>query len=97
MAIGLAKNLGPLLFERKETWLFKRKHIVQAKEFYDKEGGGAIIFARFLPIVRTFAPIVAGVVKMEYKKFMLFNIIGCIAWVIKYGFTRVFIGCKCLG
>jgi membrane-associated protein len=55
---------------------------VQAKEFYDKRGGTAIIFARFLPIVRTFAPIVAGVVKMDFKRFMLFNIIGCIAWVV---------------
>jgi len=76
------KKSGPLLFERRETWLFKRKHIIQAKEFYDKKGGAAIIFARFLPIVRTFAPIVAGVVKMEFKKFMFYNIIGCIAWVV---------------
>ena len=76
------KKSGPLLFERRETWLFKRKHIIQAKEFYDKKGGTAIIFARFLPIVRTFAPIVAGVVKMDYKKFMFFNIIGSVAWVI---------------
>jgi membrane-associated protein len=76
------KKSGPLLFERKDTWLFKRKYIGQAKDFYDKRGGQAIIFARFLPIVRTFAPIVAGVVKMEYKKFVLFNIIGCLVWVI---------------
>ncbi len=76
------KKSGPLLFERKETVLFKRKHLVQAKEFYDKKGGGAIVFARFLPIVRTFAPIVAGVVKMDYKKFMFFNIVGCVAWVV---------------
>lgn len=76
------RKSGPLLFERRDTWLFKRKHIVQAKEFYDKKGGGAIIFARFLPIVRTFAPIVAGVVRMDRKKFIFFNIIGCLAWVI---------------
>lgn len=76
------KKSGPLLFERKDTWLFKRKYIVQAKEFYDKKGGGAIVLARFLPIVRTFAPIVAGVVKMDFKKFVFFNIIGCIAWVV---------------
>lgn len=76
------KKSGPLLFERRETWLFKRKHIIQAKEFYDKKGGTAIIFARFLPIVRTFAPIVAGVVKMDYKKFMFFNVVGSVAWVI---------------
>jgi membrane-associated protein len=76
------KKSGPLLFERKDTWLFKRKYIVQAKEFYDKRGGTAIIVARFLPIVRTFAPIVAGVVHMNFKKFVFFNIIGCLIWVI---------------
>ncbi len=76
------KKSGPLIFERRDTWLFKRKHIVQAKDFYDRRGGSAIIFARFLPIVRTFAPIVAGVVKMDYRKFLFFNVIGCIAWVI---------------
>jgi membrane-associated protein len=55
---------------------------VHAKEFYDKKGGGAIILARFLPIIRTFAPIVAGVVKMEPKKFTFYNIVGCILWVV---------------
>lgn len=76
------KKSGPLLFERRDTWLFKRKYIIQAKEFYDKKGGAAIIIARFLPIVRTFAPIVAGVVHMDFKKFVFYNIIGCLAWVI---------------
>lgn len=76
------KKSGPLLFERRDTWLFKRKYIIQAKEFYDKKGGAAIIIARFLPIVRTFAPIVAGVVHMDFKKFVVYNIIGCLAWVI---------------
>ena len=76
------KKSGPLLFERKETWLFKRKHLINAKEFYEEKGGGAIIFARFLPIVRTFAPIIAGVVGMDYKKFLLYNVLGAIAWVV---------------
>jgi membrane-associated protein len=75
------KKSGPLLFERKETWLFKRKHLQNAHDFYDKRGGTAIIVARFLPIVRTFAPIVAGVVHMDYKKFVLFNIIGAVGWI----------------
>ena len=75
------RKSGPFLFERKDTFLFKKKHLFQAKEFYEKHGGQAIVFARFLPIVRTFAPIIAGVVKMERKKFMFFNIIGSIAWV----------------
>jgi len=75
------KKSGPLLFERKETWLFKRKHLDSAHEFYDKRGGAAIIIARFLPIVRTFAPIVAGAVRMNYKKFVSFNIIGAFLWI----------------
>ncbi len=75
------KKSGPLLFERKETWIFKRKHLQNAHDFYEKRGGAAIIVARFLPIVRTFAPIVAGVVHMNYKKFSLYNIIGAVCWI----------------
>lgn len=82
------KKSGPFLFERKDTFLFKKKYLFQAKDFYDKHGGGAIVMARFLPIVRTFAPIVAGIVQMDQKKFTFFNIIGCIAWV----FTMLFAG-----
>src|ERR1700742_1098272 len=79
---------GPFLFHRKDSFLFKKKHLYQAKEFYDKHGAVAIIFARFLPIVRTFAPIIAGIVAMDRKKFWLYNIIGCIAWV----FAMLFAG-----
>lgn len=75
------KKSGPFLFERKDTFLFKKKYLFQAKDFYDKHGGAAIIMARFLPIVRTFAPIVAGIVGMEPKKFSYYNIVGCVAWV----------------
>jgi membrane-associated protein len=75
------KKGGPYLFERKDTFFFKKKHLFQAKEFYDKHGGQAIVFARFLPIIRTFAPIIAGVVQMEKKKFIYYNIVGCMAWV----------------
>ena len=72
---------GPFLFHRKDSFLFKKKHLYQAKEFYDKHGAVAIIFARFLPIVRTFAPIIAGIVAMDRKKFLVNNVIGCLAWV----------------
>lgn len=75
------RKSGPLLFSRKDTLLFKKKHLYQAKEFYDKHGGGAIFLARFLPIIRTFAPIVAGIVGMDKKKFMFFNIISSFTWV----------------
>ncbi|MEO8852405.1 MAG: VTT domain-containing protein, partial [Ginsengibacter sp.] len=72
---------GPILFKRKDTLLFKKKHLYQAKEFYDKHGGIAIVLARFLPILRTFAPVVAGIVKMDKKNFLRYNIIGSTAWV----------------
>lgn len=72
---------GPFLYERKDSLLFKKKHLIQAHEFYERNGGGAIIIARFVPFVRTFAPIVAGIVKMDQKKFTFYNFAGCILWV----------------
>ncbi|MCW3467747.1 DedA family protein [Chitinophaga nivalis] len=72
---------GPLMFKKKDTFFFKQKHLHQAHDFFVKYGGGAIFFARFLPIIRTFAPIVAGIVQMDRKKFMLYNVIGSFAWV----------------
>jgi len=75
------KKTGPILFHKKDTFFFKKKHLHQAHEFFVKYGGGAIFFARFLPIIRTFAPIVAGIVGMDGKKFMFYNIIGSFAWV----------------
>ena len=72
---------GDILLKRKDTWLFKKKYLHRAKEFYEKRGGGAIVLARFLPIIRTFAPIVAGMVNMNKRKFSLYNIIGSFAWV----------------
>jgi membrane-associated protein len=75
------RKSGPFLFERKDTFFFKKKYLYQARDFYDKHGGGAIVMARFLPIVRTFAPIVAGIVQMNKNKFFFYNIAGSIAWV----------------
>src|SRR5687767_4079449 len=63
------RKTGPLLYERKETWLFRRKHLVRATDFYDQYGKATIFLAKFLPIIRTFAPIVAGVVKMRWDVF----------------------------
>lgn len=82
------RKSGPFLFERKDTFLFKKKYLLQAKDFYDKHGGGAIVMARFIPIIRTFAPIVAGIVAMEKKKFTFYNVVGCVAWV----FSMLFAG-----
>lgn len=82
------RKVGPAMYNWKDRLLFKQKYLHQAKDFYDKHGGGAIVFARFLPFIRTFAPIVAGIVGMDKKKFGLYNIIGCIAWVV----SMLFIG-----
>lgn len=75
------KKSGPFLYHRKDTFFFKKKYLLQAHDFYEKNGGPAIIVARFVPFVRTFAPIVAGIVAMDKKKFAFYNITGCIAWV----------------
>ncbi|MEO6229386.1 MAG: VTT domain-containing protein [Ferruginibacter sp.] len=82
------RKSGPFLFQRKDTFLFKKKYLLQAKDFYDKHGGGAVVMARFLPIIRTFAPIVAGIVAMDKKRFTYYNIIGSFAWV----FSMLFAG-----
>lgn len=76
----IGKKSDGLLFQRKDSWLFKKKYLLQAKEFYDKKGGTAIVLARFLPIVRTFAPIVAGLVKMNPGRFAVYNLIGSFLW-----------------
>lgn len=78
---------GPFLFNRKDTFFYKKKHLFTAKAFYEKHGGGAIVFARFLPMIRTFAPIVAGIVRMDKSKFTFYNIVGCIAWVFSMMFA----------
>ncbi len=75
------KKSGPFIYHRKDTFFFKKKYLNQAHEFYEKHGGTAIVFARFLPIIRTFAPVIAGVVDMDKKKFTYYNIVGSIAWV----------------
>ena len=75
------RKVGPAMYGWKENLLFKRTYLEQAHEFYEKHGGGAIIVARFIPIIRTFAPIVAGIVQMQKARFVLYNIIGSIAWV----------------
>jgi membrane-associated protein len=72
---------GPFLYERKDTFFFKKKHLETARDFFEKKGSMAIILGRFLPFVRTFAPIVAGIVKMPFRKFVFDSIVGAVAWV----------------
>lgn len=75
------RRFGHWIHNRQDSWIFKRKHISAAHEFYEKRGGLAIVIARFLPIVRTFAPVVGGMVEMNFKKFSFYNILGGIIWV----------------
>ena len=75
------RKTGPVLYNRKESWYFKRKHLAKAHDFYEQYGKGTIFLAKFLPIIRTFAPIVAGVVEMKRSTFMLYNVVGSIVWV----------------
>src|SRR5205814_3950028 len=75
-------RIGPKVFSRENSRLLNKKHLIRAQEFYEKYGGKTIILARFVPIVRTFAPFVAGIGKMGYAKFALYNIIGGVAWVL---------------
>lgn len=75
------RKIGPTMYQWKDRWLFRKQYLHQAHDFYERYGGGAIVVARFLPIIRTFAPIVAGIVGMERRKFSLFNIVGSFAWV----------------
>ena len=72
---------GPMLFKRKDSLIFKRKYVIMAEEFYQKYGGTALIIGRFVPIIRTFAPIFAGVVQLDFKKFVLYNVLGAVIWV----------------
>ena len=75
------KKLGPRLFKRPNSILFRQENVQKAQDFYDKHGGKTIILARFIPVVRTFVPLIAGVANMKYKTFMIFNIIGGLLWV----------------
>lgn len=75
-------KLGPAVFNREDSKLLNKKHLIKAQEFYEKYGGKTIILARFVPVVRTFAPFVAGVGRMNFFRFWLFNIIGGVAWVL---------------
>ena len=77
----IGKKLGPALFRKEDSLLFKKKHLVATQEFYERHGGKTIIIARFVPIIRTFAPVVAGVGQMEYRRFLAYNVVGGVAWV----------------
>lgn len=85
---------GPVLFKRKDSFLFKRKYVVMAEEFFQKWGGTALMVGRFVPIIRTFAPIFAGVVQLDFKKFLFYNILGAVLWVSLLTLTGYYLGVK---
>ena len=89
-AIGY--RLGPKVFKYESSWFFNKKHLLRAQTFYEKYGNKTIILARFVPIVRTFAPFVAGIGKMSYRQFFLYNVIGAVAWVVICVMSGVFFG-----
>jgi membrane-associated protein len=86
------RKVGPAIFNRPKSRLFNPKHLKKAHDFYEKHGGKTIILARFVPIVRTFAPIVAGAAEMSYRQFAIFNVIGGFAWVTSMLFAGYFLG-----
>lgn len=86
------RKFGPRLFKRPNSLLFHQDNVKKAQDFYDKYGGKTIIIARFIPVVRTFVPLIAGVAKMEYKTFMLFNIIGGLIWTSGITYLGYFLG-----
>lgn len=89
-AIGY--HLGPRIFAREDSRWFHRNHILRTQRFYEKYGAKTIVLARFVPIVRTFAPTVAGVGKMRYRTFLTFNVLGGIGWVLSMTLTGYFLG-----
>jgi membrane-associated protein len=78
----IGRYLGPAVFKREQSRLFKREHLLRTQEFYERYGGKTIIIARFVPIIRTFAPFLAGVGQMKYRQFAIYNVTGAIAWVV---------------
>ncbi len=81
---AIGRRLGPAVFSREDSWLLNKKHLLSAQEFYERHGGKTIIIARFAPILRTFAPFVAGIGKMSYRRFASYNVVGGVAWVATF-------------
>ena len=88
----IGRRAGPALFKRPKSLLFNPDHLRRAHEFYEKHGGKTIILARFMPIVRTFAPVVAGMGRMEYRRFLSFNVFGGLLWVVSMTLIGYYLG-----
>jgi len=88
----IGKKIGPKIFTKEQSFFFRKDYIIRTKNFYDKYGGITITIARFMPIIRTFAATVAGVAQMKYAKFLAYDIIGGVAWVMSMTFIGYFLG-----
>jgi membrane-associated protein len=88
----LGRKAGVSVYNRPDSRFFKKEHLIRTQAFYDKHGGKTIIYARFVPIVRTFAPFIAGVAQMDYPRFLSFNIFGGIGWVVSMTMAGYFLG-----
>jgi membrane-associated protein len=84
--------IGPKVFHGESSWLLNRKHLERTHDFYEKYGGKTIILARFIPIIRTFAPFVAGIGRMNYGRFLIYNVVGGIAWIAIFTYAGYFFG-----
>ncbi len=89
---AIGKAAGPRLFSREDSMLFNKKHLYRAHEFYERHGGKTIIIARFMPIVRTFVPVVAGMAEMDYRRYSLYNVTGGVGWIWGMLFIGYFLG-----
>ena len=89
---SIGRASGPRIFSREESRFFKKAHLIKAHDFYQRHGGKTIVLARFMPIVRTFAPVVAGVANMEYRQFVFYNVFGGLLWIWSMLFTGYFLG-----
>ena len=88
----IGRRAGKALYDRPNSFFFRREHLIKTHEFYEKHGGKTIVIARFMPIVRTFAPVVAGAANMTYRQFATYNIIGALLWVPSMTLTGYFLG-----
>jgi membrane-associated protein len=88
----IGARIGPRLFSREKSWLFNPRHVVRTREFYARHGAKTIVIARFVPIIRTFAPVVAGVGEMSYRRFLLYNVVGGLGWVLSMTWAGYLLG-----
>ena len=88
----IGHKVGPRVFSREKARFFKKEHLDRTHAFYEKHGGKTIIIARFIPIIRTFAPFVAGIGRMSYGRFLAYNVVGGIAWVLSFVLAGYFFG-----